>query len=97
MQRAKHQVDDRECEDLVNPLDCGPMNRYCSGTSSKHPILLQFLIVACLLARASSQHARGTNENPAWSPDGAKIAFMSGRDGDVEIYLQNRSRRYEPP
>src|SRR4030042_989106 len=26
---------------------------------------------------------------PAWSPDGAKIAFLSNRDGNVEIYVMN--------
>jgi len=26
---------------------------------------------------------------PAWSPDGSKIAFISDRDGDFEIYIMN--------
>ena len=26
---------------------------------------------------------------PAWSPDGTKIAFVSDRDGDTEIYVMN--------
>ena len=26
---------------------------------------------------------------PAWSPDGAKIVFQSGRDGNLEIYVMN--------
>jgi len=32
-----------------------------------------------------------TTENimPAWSPDGAKIAFSSNRDGNHEIYVMN--------
>ena len=26
---------------------------------------------------------------PCWSPDGTKIAFVSSRDGDMEIYVVN--------
>ncbi len=29
----------------------------------------------------------------AWSPDGTKIAFMSGRDGPLEIYVMNAEGR----
>jgi Tol biopolymer transport system component len=32
-------------------------------------------------------HAR--DHDPAWSPDGTKIAFVSNRDGDDEIYVMN--------
>jgi TolB protein len=31
----------------------------------------------------------GTNYLPAFSPDGKQIAFMSGRDGNPEIYVMN--------
>ena len=27
--------------------------------------------------------------NPAWSPDGRRIAFSSGRDGNAEVYVMN--------
>jgi hypothetical protein len=27
--------------------------------------------------------------DPAWSPDGTKIAFISGRDGNDEVYVMN--------
>ncbi len=30
---------------------------------------------------------------PAWSPDGTKIAFHSGRDGPLEIYVMNAEGR----
>jgi hypothetical protein len=29
------------------------------------------------------------DDQPKWSPDGSKIAFMSGRDGNLEIYTMN--------
>ena len=28
-----------------------------------------------------------TETNPRWSPDGRKIAFLSNRDGAMQIYL----------
>jgi Tol biopolymer transport system component len=33
--------------------------------------------------------AQGLNFDPVWSPDGSKIAFVSGRDGNSEIYTMN--------
>ncbi len=29
------------------------------------------------------------NEQPAWAPDGSRIAFTTNRDGDYEIYVMN--------
>jgi Tol biopolymer transport system component/DNA-binding winged helix-turn-helix (wHTH) protein len=45
-------------------------------------------------SRAKSTLVRLTNNNasddgPAWSPDGNRIAFASNRDGKAEIYLMN--------
>ena len=34
-------------------------------------------------------HHAGYNAEPAWSPDGRKIAFRSTRDGNREIYVMN--------
>ena len=35
--------------------------------------------------------AGGSNQSPAWSGDGAKIAFSSSRSGDPEIYIADAS------
>jgi TolB protein len=35
--------------------------------------------------------SRGYDEWPAWSPNGQKIAFVSDRDGNVEIYVMDAS------
>ena len=34
-------------------------------------------------------NSRGDDRDPAWSPDGTKIAFSSKRDGNSEIYIMN--------
>ncbi len=31
----------------------------------------------------------GTYATPAWSPDGRKLAFVSDRDGNSEVYVMN--------
>jgi TolB protein len=31
----------------------------------------------------------GSNEDPAWSPDGRHLAFMSTRGGKKDIYLMH--------
>ena len=34
-------------------------------------------------------NSRGDDRDPAWSPDGQRIAFTSDRDGNSEVYLMN--------
>jgi Tol biopolymer transport system component len=34
-------------------------------------------------------HAAGIDEQPAWSPDGHRIAFTSNRGGTAEIYVMD--------
>jgi Tol biopolymer transport system component len=42
-----------------------------------------------LLELFSGKSARGDVQTPAWSPDGRKLAFVSERDGNAEIYVMN--------
>ncbi|MCP4656863.1 MAG: peptidase S41, partial [bacterium] len=44
------------------------------------------------LTRSSGAHDR----QPAWSPDGKQIAFVSDRDGEEEIYLIDQDGHGEP-
>ena len=37
----------------------------------------------------------GRDEDPAWSPDGTKIAFTSLRDGNFEIYVMNANGTWQ--
>ena len=46
-------------------------------------------ILALFVAPAFAQTAIYTDDNPSVSADGNKIAFMSDRDGDIEIYVMN--------
>jgi Tol biopolymer transport system component len=34
------------------------------------------------------------DNNPVWSPDGTKIAFVSDRDGNSEIYVMDADGRH---
>ena len=39
--------------------------------------------------RKQLTNSAGGNFSPAWSPDGLKVAFTSGRNGNNEIYMMN--------
>jgi len=38
-----------------------------------------------------SGYPRGGNDQPAWSPDGNRIAYVSWEDGDAEVFVMNRN------
>ena len=42
-----------------------------------------------ILALIDGKSTSGDVQTPAWSPDGRKLAFVSGRDGNAEIYVMN--------
>ena len=42
-----------------------------------------------LTRNAGQVHEGAIGAQPRWSPDGQQIAFVSGRDGNAEIYVMN--------
>jgi TolB protein len=44
--------------------------------------ILPALLTVCLCLQAGA-----SDSDPAYSPDGKSIVFMSDRDGDIEIYI----------
>lgn len=69
-------------------ITCGPPGElaFVFASSTNNDIYV-------VSADGSGEHSLTNNPkldlNPAWSPDGAQIAFASERDGDREIYVMN--------
>src|SRR3954469_12267449 len=51
--------------------------------------LLLVTFLATIALPSFTQVGNYTDDNPALSPDGKRIVFMSDRDGDIEIYAMN--------
>ncbi|MGH2377388.1 MAG: TolB family protein [Candidatus Limnocylindria bacterium] len=58
-------------------------------------VAVSLLLLGAYTAAAAASPIRqltntpGTNVRPAWSPDGAQIAFQSNRDGPYHVYVMN--------
>jgi len=67
--------------------------------SAPPPIVWVLLLIAAVIAIGIMIPRDGRkiagNVEPSWSPDGAKIAFSSDRDGNWEIYLVDVSTQKE--
>ena len=66
----------------------GPLAYEADGTASPNIFAIQPLAVS-LGAGTRLTSADATDRDAAWSDDGRKIAFMTERDGNAEIYLMN--------
>jgi len=59
------------------------------------PLLKITLLLALGCAFVLAQTTNYTDDNPALSPDGKKIVFMSDGDGDIEIYVMDVDGSHE--
>lgn len=66
--------------DPADPEGTGPMG--LGGTEI-------FVMSADGADQTMLTNAPGRDQNPSWSPDGRKIAFDSGREGNGEIFVMN--------
>ena len=55
--------------------------------SRKSTISAVTTVIAFIALASGSSQQTTRNRGPAWSPDGTKIAFVSNRDGNVEVYV----------
>src|SRR5437899_649329 len=67
------------------PSTAGPYGLTASAPGAAgSPIMFTATTVVVRLTTSA-----GYDAEPAWSPDGANIAFVSQRDGDAEVYVMN--------
>jgi TolB protein len=68
-----------------------PSCRHCLRKACAHVVKVVIAShLALLVLSVACGRVDGVSEGPpAWSPDGSKIAFVSGRDGNPEIYVMD--------
>jgi tricorn protease-like protein len=59
------------------------------GVGCSIPLLCAGMLSILVFAGLFTGEAGDVDENPAWSPDGRRIAFDSNRDGNFDIFVMN--------
>jgi hypothetical protein len=93
MDRLRKLADWANAEEIYDPGLQAPRSGHWTGGAAlggaADASLDLFVVNVDGTGLSNLTHSAGDDWDPAWSPDGKFIAFITERDGDQEIYVMN--------